>query len=108
MSIPKKDIVQSVVMKGHSVKLVFSTDLAPNLPDPNHHPKALPVVINGVNYGQDHVYAGSFLDRSWVELDQYEEDIGSISDTDDTLLSLLCATQTDFGDRGSKFMTTEF
>ena len=74
----------------------------------DHHPKALPVVINGVNYGQDHVYAGSFLDRSWVELDQYEEDIGSISDTDDTLLSLLCATQTDFGDRGSKFMTTEF
>ena len=38
------------------------------------------------------------MDRSWLQSDQYEEEIVDVCDAEDHFMSLLCAVNTKFGD----------
>ena len=58
----------------------------------DHSRHSIPVVVDGISYMQDHLYAG-LLYRSWLNLEQYKE-MSHIAREDDTLISLLCAVHT--------------
>ena len=63
-----------------------------------HNPGALPVVVNGITYKQEHIFAG-VVDKSWVSTEELEEDLCSRAElTDDKFLSLLCASRVDLED----------
>ena len=63
-----------------------------------HNPGALPVVVNGITYKQEHLFAG-VVDKSWVSTEELEEDLCSRAElTDDKFLSLLCASRVDLED----------
>ena len=69
----------------------------------DHHLKALPVVIDGIKYDQEHLFP-ELVDRSGMGLEEFEEDVLNVVETEDMLLSYLCALHTNFEDEGAEFL----
>ena len=59
----------------------------------DHSRHAVPVVVDGISYMQDYLYAG-LLDGSWFNMEQYEEEMFNMASDDDTFMSLLCVVYT--------------
>ena len=65
----------------------------------DHSPNAVPVVVDGFNYHQEHLFAG-LLDASWLDLEEYQDlevEMYDMATEDDSFTSLLCAVHTNFG-----------
>ena len=69
----------------------------------DHHLKALPVVIDGIKYDQMHMFS-ELVDRSWMGLEEFEEDVLNVVETEDMLLSHLCALHTNFEDGSAELL----
>ena len=55
--------------------------------------------MDGIKYRQDHFYPG-LLNRSWLNLEQYEEEMFHMASEDNTIMSLLCAVHADLEEPG--------
>ena len=62
-----------------------------------HGLKAVPVVVNHYSYDKEHLF-DNMPDRSWQGLDEYEEEMCSLANKDNTLLSLMCSVNLDLTD----------
>ena len=66
----------------------------------DHGKAAVPIVVDGINYGQEHLYSNLF-DSSWDNTEQYEENLVNITTPADHFMSLVCALQLDLEDDGN-------
>ena len=62
-----------------------------------HGPKAIPVVVNHYSYEMVELF-DNMLDRSRLELNEYEEEKYSLANKDNTLMSLTCSVNLDLAD----------
>ena len=62
-----------------------------------HGPKAVPVVVNNYSYDKEDMF-DNMLDRSWLDLEEYEEEMCMLANKDNTLLSLMCSVNMDLTD----------
>ena len=50
-----------------------------------HGPKTVPVVVNHYSCDKGHLF-DNILDRSWLDLEEYEEEMCSLANKDNTLI----------------------
>ena len=62
-----------------------------------HGPKAVPVDVNHYSCDKEHLF-DNILDRSWLDLEEYEEEMCSLANKDNTLMSLICSANLDLAD----------
>ena len=63
----------------------------------DHGPKAVPVVANHYSYDKEHLFE-NLPGRSWHGLEEYEEEMCSLANKDNTFMSLMCSVNLDLTD----------
>ena len=62
-----------------------------------HGAKAVPVVVNNYSYDKEQFFE-NMPDRSWHGLEEYEEEMCSLANKDNTFMSLMCSVNLDLTD----------
>ena len=62
-----------------------------------HGPKAVLAIENHSSFGKDELF-DNLLDRSWLRLDEFEEEKHSLANKDSTHISLICSVTLDLTD----------
>ena len=55
------------------------------------------MVVNHYSQDKEHMFE-NILDRSWLDLEEYEEEMYSLANKDNTLMSLMCSVNLDLTD----------
>ena len=62
-----------------------------------HDPEAFPVVVDHYCYEEEHMF-DNMLDKSCLDLEEYKEEMCSLTNKDNTLLSPMCSVTLDLVD----------